>query len=439
MLDLLTRRGCEVTVLPASTTAPAILAGGYDGVLLTNGPGDPEPLSGVIATAAELIGRVPVFGICLGHQILGLALGGATYKLPFGHRGGNHPVRRNEDGRVEITCQNHGFAVTPGSLERNGVRVTHVNLNDSTIEGIAVDGVCFSVQYHPESGPGPRDARYLFERFSELMASFPAVPVPAPELLECVHTTEGSELGQGRPQVGQVEEGQAAQEVGPDKARGRCQRGRTPPPLADSSRADAGSHRPHLDPGGRLRTHRHRPGLRVRLLRNAGVPGVAAGGLSGGPGELEPGHDHDRPRAGRGHLHRADHRRLRRRSDRAGAPRRAVAHARGPDGTQRRHGAPLLGHARRLLGRAHRGLHRDDPEGRGPARVQGNDGRRGVVAAALGLRLLRGRDRGRRRGDRAAGHHQTLLRARRRGFGSGVGPRLPAESGGRGAATVQHL
>ncbi|CAN5531352.1 glutamine-hydrolyzing carbamoyl-phosphate synthase small subunit [soil metagenome] len=179
MLDLLTRRGCEVTVLPASTPAPAILAGGYDGVLLTNGPGDPEPLSGVIATASELIGRIPVFGICLGHQILSLALGGATYKLPFGHRGGNHPVRRDEDGRVEITCQNHGFAVTPGSLERNGVRVTHVNLNDSTIEGIAVDGVCFSVQYHPESGPGPRDARYLFERFSELMTSFQAVAVPA--------------------------------------------------------------------------------------------------------------------------------------------------------------------------------------------------------------------------------------------------------------------
>jgi len=179
MLDLLTRRGCEVTVLPAATPAPAILAGGYDGVLLSNGPGDPEPLSDVIATASGLIGRVPVFGICLGHQILSLALGGTTYKLPFGHRGGNHPVRRDEDGRVEITCQNHGFAVTPGSLEGSGARVTHVNLNDSTIEGIALDGVCFSVQYHPESGPGPRDARYLFERFAELMASFPAVPVPA--------------------------------------------------------------------------------------------------------------------------------------------------------------------------------------------------------------------------------------------------------------------
>ena len=181
MLDLLTRRDCEVTVLPASTPAPAILAGGYDGVLLSNGPGDPEPLSGVIATASGLIGRVPVFGICLGHQILSLALGGTTYKLPFGHRGGNHPVRRDEDGRVEITCQNHGFAVTPGSLEGSGARVTHVNLNDGTIEGIALDGVCFSVQYHPESGPGPRDARYLFERFSELMASFHAVPAPLPE------------------------------------------------------------------------------------------------------------------------------------------------------------------------------------------------------------------------------------------------------------------
>ncbi|MDQ3662877.1 MAG: glutamine-hydrolyzing carbamoyl-phosphate synthase small subunit [Actinomycetota bacterium] len=183
MLDLLTRRGCEVTVLPASTPASDILAGDYDGVLLSNGPGDPGPLSGVIATTSELIGRIPVFGICLGHQILSLALGGSTYKLPFGHRGGNHPVRRAEDGRVEITCQNHGFAVTPGSLDQSGARVTHVNLNDSTIEGIAVDGVCFSVQYHPESGPGPRDARYLFERFSELMASFPAAaPLPAPAL-----------------------------------------------------------------------------------------------------------------------------------------------------------------------------------------------------------------------------------------------------------------
>ncbi|MDQ3219070.1 MAG: glutamine-hydrolyzing carbamoyl-phosphate synthase small subunit [Actinomycetota bacterium] len=181
MLDLLSRSGCEVTVLPASTPASEILARGYDGVLLSNGPGDPAPLSGVIATVSELIGRVPVFGICLGHQILSLALGGTTYKLPFGHRGGNHPVRRAEDGRVEITCQNHGFAVTPGSLDKTGARVTHVNLNDQTIEGIALDGVCFSVQYHPESGPGPRDARYLFERFTELMARFQAVPAPLPE------------------------------------------------------------------------------------------------------------------------------------------------------------------------------------------------------------------------------------------------------------------
>jgi carbamoyl-phosphate synthase small subunit len=170
MLDLLGRRGCEVTVLPAATSAPEILAGGFDGVLLSNGPGDPEPLRGAIATAAELVGKVPVFGICLGHQILSLALGGATYKLPFGHRGANQPVRRESDGRVEITCQNHGFAVAPGSLRGTGARVTHTNLNDRTIEGISLDGHAFSVQYHPEAGPGPRDARYLFERFSELMA-----------------------------------------------------------------------------------------------------------------------------------------------------------------------------------------------------------------------------------------------------------------------------
>jgi carbamoyl-phosphate synthase small subunit len=181
MLDLLTKRGCEVTVLPAATPAAEILAGGYDGVLLSNGPGDPEPLSDVIATASELIGGIPVFGICLGHQVLSLALGGTTYKLPFGHRGGNHPVRRQEDGRVEITCQNHGFAVTPGSLDRSGARVTHVNLNDGTIEGVALDEICFSVQYHPESGPGPRDSRYLFERFAALMAGFEPLPAPLPE------------------------------------------------------------------------------------------------------------------------------------------------------------------------------------------------------------------------------------------------------------------
>ena len=172
LLDLLVATGCEVTVLPAQTPAPEVLAGGYDGVFLSNGPGDPEPVSYAIATVAELLGRVPVFGICLGHQILGLALGGKTYKLPFGHRGGNHPVRRVGHERIEITCQNHGFAVAAESLDGTGADVTHVNLNDGTVEGLELPGVAFSVQYHPESGPGPHDSRYLFTKFRELIATF---------------------------------------------------------------------------------------------------------------------------------------------------------------------------------------------------------------------------------------------------------------------------
>lgn len=170
ILDLLVASGCEVTVLPATTPAGEVLAGGYDGVFLSNGPGDPEPLGYAARTVAGLLGRVPVFGICLGHQILGLALGGSTFKLKFGHRGSNHPVKRLDHERIEITCQNHGFAVDPGSLGRTEARLTHVNLNDGTVEGLEVPGVAFSVQYHPESGPGPHDSRYLFERFQDLMA-----------------------------------------------------------------------------------------------------------------------------------------------------------------------------------------------------------------------------------------------------------------------------
>jgi carbamoyl-phosphate synthase small subunit len=172
ILDLLVASGSDVTVLPATTPADDVLNGGYDGVFLSNGPGDPEPVSYAIEAVAELVGKVPVFGICLGHQILGLALGAHTFKLPFGHRGGNHPVKRTDHPRVEITCQNHGFAVEGDSIPNTGARLTHVNLNDATVEGLAVDGAAFSVQYHPESGPGPHDSRYLFEQFHNLIDRF---------------------------------------------------------------------------------------------------------------------------------------------------------------------------------------------------------------------------------------------------------------------------
>jgi carbamoyl-phosphate synthase small subunit len=172
ILDALTARGCEVTVLPATTPAEAVLAGGFDGVFLSNGPGDPQPLDYAVATVRSLLGRVPVFGICLGLQVLGLSLGGRTFKLPFGHRGGNHPVKFLERDRIEITCQNHGFAVAPESLVGTHARPTHVNLNDHTLEGFEIPGVCFGVQYHPEAGPGPHDSHYLFERFTNLMDTF---------------------------------------------------------------------------------------------------------------------------------------------------------------------------------------------------------------------------------------------------------------------------
>jgi carbamoyl-phosphate synthase small subunit len=172
ILDLLVASGCDVTVLPATTPAASVLEGDFDGVFLSNGPGDPEPVDYGIDNVRALLGRIPVFGICLGHQILGLALGARTFKLPFGHRGGNHPVKMVDHDRVEITCQNHGFAVDPDSLGATPGELTHVNLNDSTVEGLAVPGVAFGVQYHPESGPGPHDSRYLFERFQRLIAEF---------------------------------------------------------------------------------------------------------------------------------------------------------------------------------------------------------------------------------------------------------------------------
>ena len=172
ILDLLVASGNDVTVLPATTSAEEILEGGYDGVFLSNGPGDPEPVTYGIETVRALLGRVPVFGICLGHQILGLALGAETYKLPFGHRGSNHTVRRLGHDHIEITCQNHGFAVDRASIEATEAKLSHVNLNDDTVEGLEVEGVAFSVQYHPESGPGPHDSRYLFTEFRELMKTF---------------------------------------------------------------------------------------------------------------------------------------------------------------------------------------------------------------------------------------------------------------------------
>ncbi len=157
-----------VEVVPASTPADEVLAKAPDGVFLSNGPGDPETVADGVDAIRSLLGEVPVFGICLGHQLLATALGGSTTKLPFGHHGGNHPVRRLRDGAVEITSQNHNFAVAEGSLDR--AEVTHVNLNDGVIEGIrALDVPAFSVQHHPEAGPGPHDSAYLFDDFAELM------------------------------------------------------------------------------------------------------------------------------------------------------------------------------------------------------------------------------------------------------------------------------
>ena len=172
ILDLLVASGCDVTVVPAGTSAQEIAGGDYDGVFLSNGPGDPEPVTYAIDAVRGLLGRVPVFGICLGHQILGLALGARTYKLPFGHRGSNHPVKQLHQAKIEITCQNHGFAVDPESIGDTAAHLTHVNLNDRTVEGLELPGVAYSVQYHPEAGPGPHDSRYLFEKFRTLMTTF---------------------------------------------------------------------------------------------------------------------------------------------------------------------------------------------------------------------------------------------------------------------------
>ncbi|MFH1198727.1 MAG: glutamine-hydrolyzing carbamoyl-phosphate synthase small subunit, partial [Candidatus Omnitrophota bacterium] len=170
ILRCLMKRNCEVIVFPAKTRSQDILKIKPDGLLLSNGPGDPAAVSYVIKTVQELIGKLPIFGICLGHQMLGLALGGKTFKLKFGHHGANHPVKDIKTGKVAITSQNHGFCVDIDSLNKKEVEVTHINLNDHTAEGLRHKKLpIFSVQFHPEASPGPHDAEYLFDKFIRMM------------------------------------------------------------------------------------------------------------------------------------------------------------------------------------------------------------------------------------------------------------------------------
>jgi len=170
ILRHLVQIGSRLTVVPAGTTAEDVLSLKPDGIFLSNGPGDPEPLVQEAAEVRKLVGRVPVFGICLGHQLLGLALGGKTYKLKFGHHGANHPVLNQQTGKVEITSQNHGFCVDPDSLRSSEIAITHINLNDRTVEGFRHRSEpVFCVQYHPEAAPGPHDSHYLFREFAAVM------------------------------------------------------------------------------------------------------------------------------------------------------------------------------------------------------------------------------------------------------------------------------
>ena len=170
ILRLLRSHGCDVKVVPAAASADEVFSQKPDGVFLSNGPGDPAPVTYAIETVKSLLGKVPILGICLGHQILSLALGGKTYKLKFGHRGANHPVKNLQTGKIEITSQNHGFCVDMDSLKNKNIELTHMNLNDNTVEGIRCKKLsAFSVQYHPEASPGPHDSAYLFAKFIKLM------------------------------------------------------------------------------------------------------------------------------------------------------------------------------------------------------------------------------------------------------------------------------
>lgn len=171
ILRMLQKLGCDVTVVPASTTASEVLKYNPDGIFLSNGPGDPAAVNYAVDSIRQLIGKKPIFGICLGHQLIGLALGGTTYKLKFGHRGANHPVRNEKTKIIEITSQNHGFCVDLQSVEKTGAVMTHLNLNDNTCEGIeSVEKKVFCVQYHPEASPGPHDSGYLFEKFIGMLS-----------------------------------------------------------------------------------------------------------------------------------------------------------------------------------------------------------------------------------------------------------------------------
>lgn len=173
ILKMMSKHSCNITVVPYDTSAEEIIALDPDGLFISNGPGDPENVTPVIETLKALRGKLPIFGICLGHQLIALSYGAKTYKLKFGHRGGNHPVKDLTTGKIEITSQNHSYAVDRASVEGTGLQVSHINLLDDTVEGLmAPEDRCFSVQYHPESAPGPQDSTYLFDRFIKNMEDY---------------------------------------------------------------------------------------------------------------------------------------------------------------------------------------------------------------------------------------------------------------------------